>query len=673
MALVKCPDCEKMVSSRVDKCPFCGCPASFFEKVETQKENNHEEPKKEEPKKIEKVESVDPIKVSEDEILAQFTILGETITYPKWAKRYISFAKLHNTIAGRGMRELKQRYKDAKDIDKVLDEVVPLAVRTIDAVAKENVEILYKSNIYISENEFKRKYNIDLQVYITDMIDAYDAIINDANKIQQEREYERSGRSRWQGGGFGIKGAIKGAVKAGALNAVTGAGRAIGDSFVDNSDKANVQKAKKNIYEDEFYLDEFLMGFRRCIAQADEGLAEELVAKGRFKRFPVGSEECCNALDIFFSAMQYEKDQSNLARKALEAIHIYPLNSVFYQKVWVEAATSENDDFEELLRLMSFWNLNEDFKELFAELPKRQKVETYLKENPDAKKIDFSNYSPETYKELKKIRRDLIQTLGNKEFPSISPFCLSLNSYFKKCLDRLGCLDSIDVLEDVNEKTTVEEFIEQIHMEKLELPGLLEGIWVKGDNKGIPEEKLRSKWGLPTNDVIYMYQNKAIFGTAFGGKGFVLTNSVLCDLEPKVIVNLNKIAGIWYDDQAKKIHIADNNNEVSIDVSDEKIASRSFLYICIEEFAKRYADLSPEDKHMFEVEKSLNKMRNIISRYAKENDIEDADALLEEFLEKRGLIKRTSKLIYCPYCGKMIERTANFCNFCGAKNTFKGD
>ena len=31
MALLRCPDCEKMVSPRVQACPFCGCPREFFE------------------------------------------------------------------------------------------------------------------------------------------------------------------------------------------------------------------------------------------------------------------------------------------------------------------------------------------------------------------------------------------------------------------------------------------------------------------------------------------------------------------------------------------------------------------------------------------------------------------------------------------------------------------
>ncbi|WP_297979720.1 hypothetical protein [uncultured Methanobrevibacter sp.] len=40
MALVKCPDCGKMISSRAKQCPDCGCPAEFFVKEDINKKEN---------------------------------------------------------------------------------------------------------------------------------------------------------------------------------------------------------------------------------------------------------------------------------------------------------------------------------------------------------------------------------------------------------------------------------------------------------------------------------------------------------------------------------------------------------------------------------------------------------------------------------------------------------
>lgn len=63
-----------------------------------------------------------------------------------------------------------------------------------------------------------------------------------AANLNSYREKQRSSRSYWEGGGFGVSGAIKGAVTAGAMNAVMGMFRGIGDAITDSSDKKKFQK-----------------------------------------------------------------------------------------------------------------------------------------------------------------------------------------------------------------------------------------------------------------------------------------------------------------------------------------------------------------------------------------------------------------------------------------------
>ena len=64
------------------------------------------------------------------------------------------------------------------------------------------------------------------------------SLLNEKERQQQAaRTAQRAGRSRWEGGGFGVKGAIKGAATAGAMNAVTDIFRGISD-FSKDSEKA---------------------------------------------------------------------------------------------------------------------------------------------------------------------------------------------------------------------------------------------------------------------------------------------------------------------------------------------------------------------------------------------------------------------------------------------------
>lgn len=195
MGLVKCPDCGKMVSERVSSCPECGCPSEYFntEIVNEQQVVN------------------DDSKV-EDEIFAEFKFLGRTIIYFKSEEIFVNMMKLHNDMAANVERELKKQYKTAKNIDTVLNEVLPFANSTIRKLVKENLSVLYKAGINMSEDQFVRRHKIDYISYLQPMCDEYDKLMEVAGNIHRAREIERNSRSRWQGGGFGLKGAIKGAM-----------------------------------------------------------------------------------------------------------------------------------------------------------------------------------------------------------------------------------------------------------------------------------------------------------------------------------------------------------------------------------------------------------------------------------------------------------------------------
>ena len=82
-------------------------------------------------------------------------------------------------------------------------------------------------------------------------------VANYQKELSVQRQIQRAGRSRWQGGGFGLKGALKGAMMAGLLNAGTSIFRGIGDSFVDASDAARTQKLKNAVVDGKMPLANF--------------------------------------------------------------------------------------------------------------------------------------------------------------------------------------------------------------------------------------------------------------------------------------------------------------------------------------------------------------------------------------------------------------------------------
>lgn len=76
-------------------------------------------------------------------------------------------------------------------------------------------------------------------------------------ELSFRRQMERRGRGHWEGGGFGLAGAVKGALMAGLMNAGTSVIRGIGDSFADVNDARRVSELKNMVVNGDMPLSNF--------------------------------------------------------------------------------------------------------------------------------------------------------------------------------------------------------------------------------------------------------------------------------------------------------------------------------------------------------------------------------------------------------------------------------
>ena len=92
------------------------------------------------------------------------------------------------------------------------------------------------------------------------------SLLNEKERQQQAaRTAQRAGRSRWEGGGFGVKGAIKGAATAGAMNAVTDIFRGISDFSKDSEKAEQFMKKKQEYIQSAGFIDCLAMDVSNCI------------------------------------------------------------------------------------------------------------------------------------------------------------------------------------------------------------------------------------------------------------------------------------------------------------------------------------------------------------------------------------------------------------------------
>lgn len=140
-----------------------------------------------------------------------------------------------------------------KTIDDVTQKALPRFTNIIQKAVSAGVHqlIQFKIDYYAEEELIELMFeDFDIEQYLEPIGNAIDEVQNYAIQLGAAREAQRMGRSRWQGGGFGVRGAIKGAIKAGAMNVATDAIRSIGDGIRNSADRNKVKTIEKERIQD---------------------------------------------------------------------------------------------------------------------------------------------------------------------------------------------------------------------------------------------------------------------------------------------------------------------------------------------------------------------------------------------------------------------------------------
>lgn len=156
----------------------------------------------------------------------EFILFGQVFTIPA---SYIHNYKLDEAClkaAKNAKNEFDYWYKNRSGIEDVLKNYTDFA---LEMVVKYAFTPLFGSlgsfNIYdISDDKYINRCvdGSTIDKAFDDILYELEKIVDDQNEMKQYRANRKAYRSRMVGGGFGLSGAVKGAVQAGAINATTG-------------------------------------------------------------------------------------------------------------------------------------------------------------------------------------------------------------------------------------------------------------------------------------------------------------------------------------------------------------------------------------------------------------------------------------------------------------------
>lgn len=366
MGLIQCPDCGKMVSIRVAACPNCGCPSEYFEK-ETSEESKVDtlqtlpstETKIELPIQPEEKKICMPAPQMKDDI--EFKFGRHIISYPKSTENIAALYGKYVKLAHDYSEKYVRLYNSAGDMHTVLTSLTNKVISDIVSLEDMAAEDLYDFGIGITRKEFDSEYIPEFKKEIESLFQQYVAVEQEKNDLEYQRQVEKASRGRWQGGGFGMKGAIKGAMNAAVLNAGSGLLHSIGDGFTKSGDRKYINSRFEAIYASEENRTEFVASALYCFVSVLEGIKSELHDKKLININIFGDYEEISS--TYETAIKYEKSADILFEKMLVCIKASPEEIKYYEPITQELFKVDC----ELERFLKFWNLSWIYNELQKE------------------------------------------------------------------------------------------------------------------------------------------------------------------------------------------------------------------------------------------------------------------------------------------------------------------
>lgn len=260
-----------------------------------------------------------------------------------------------------------------KNFDDLYDIALPKFLEYIAESVRFGIFILMENGIdYIDEKALIDYMDDDeLRVqHVLNMFSEYaDNIQKAVDELAEYRHIQRSSRSRWQGGGFGISGALKGALTAGAFNMATNAVRGIGDSLTDSSDREKINNLKKRVAtakENLYILSQTIYSaYMTVFIYVYNILVSEDIMPGMDFDTEMLEPRINNYMALYSKGSDvYEK----LIGLLIDAIEIYPYDPEYYADLYKVAKVHRDSIYP----LAKFFDIDEEYLSLIEDFDKER-------------------------------------------------------------------------------------------------------------------------------------------------------------------------------------------------------------------------------------------------------------------------------------------------------------
>ncbi|MCD7884501.1 MAG: hypothetical protein LUI87_12470, partial [Lachnospiraceae bacterium] len=300
--------------------------------------------------------------------MKEFVVLGSTVKVDDELEIYIRIKKANE--AGKRFMEkpILDTYNAIDDVDALIEQLPEFISELPKSMAELAVSILVGYDVYtVDEELFLEKYYedyLDVTPIFYPLVEKYYKILDMADEMAEYQKALRESHKRWVGGGFGIKGALSGALKAQILNQANVAFHAIPDHTTKVHNEQTIVRLKRELVHNPEILEMLRNSINHVLDGVFAAVINELEEENVIEHYEFETKK---AQAIYNNLMAHanELDDDRIRKLCLQIID----KDILFYPVYLFMAIRYNDEsdagLEELTRELGFYEtIESDLEEI---------------------------------------------------------------------------------------------------------------------------------------------------------------------------------------------------------------------------------------------------------------------------------------------------------------------
>ncbi len=283
--------------------------------------------------------------------MGTFKYLDRTIEISEDRLNYNQMRQQFAKIASQAEQEFRTLYNQNRNLDAVIKNVSDQGATIFQQIVTEKLmPLIVQMGIYnIDEQTFLEKYYFEMESNysfddaVLELSDLYFEIVLDKENLDAYRVARRQSRGRLVGGGFGVSGATKGILLAGAGNMISGGLHRVANGIGSMITSIQIEGKKNKIFNNPDVLEKLASEFYLSVFRLHYAFYDFINFNFQDVEMKFVTKDDSQQSNAILKNIQNNRvDQNNVIPLLAEAIKLNPYNYDIYKELIKRFGDNEN-------------------------------------------------------------------------------------------------------------------------------------------------------------------------------------------------------------------------------------------------------------------------------------------------------------------------------------------